>query len=523
MLIDFFHLFIISTYHIISSQFFWLLPVTDYPSTISTSSYHLIPVLSDTSYPQYLHHHIISSQFSQILPIHNICTIISSYPSSLRYFLSTISAPSYHLIPVLSDTSHPQYLHHHIISSQFSQILPIHNICTIISSHPCSLGCFLLPIIHPQFLCHHTMSSSQFSRLPPVTYNPSTISTPSYHLIPVLLAASCLSYRSSIHNRYIIISCHPSSLGCFHVAVYLSTISTSLYHLIPVLSAASCYQLSIHRLYLIISPHPRSLGCFLLPIIHPQSLRHHIISSQFSQILPIHNICTIISSYPSSLRYFLSTISAPSYHLIPVLSDTSHPQYLHHHIISSQFSQILPIHNICTIISSHPSPLRYFLSTISAPSYHLIPVLSDTSHPQFLHHHIISSQFSQILPIHNICTIISSHPSSLRYFPSTISAPSYHLIPVLSDTSHPQSLHHHIISSQFSQILPMNNLCTIISSHPSSLRYFPSTISAQSYHLIPVPATTSSYLLSIHNLYITLSSPSSSLGYFLLPIFLHTG
>ena len=73
--------------HTVSSLFCWLLPVTDYPSTISTSSCHLIQVLSAAS--------------CYLLSIHNLYKIISSQPSSLGCFL----------LP----TIHPLSLQNHIL------------------------------------------------------------------------------------------------------------------------------------------------------------------------------------------------------------------------------------------------------------------------------------------------------------------------------------------------------------------------------------------------------------------------
>ena len=173
---------------------------------------------------------MISFQFSWLLRV--------------TYYPSTILAPSYHFIPVLSADS--------------CYLLSIHNLYVIILSHPSSLGCYLLPIIHPQSLLHHFISS-QFSQLIPVTFYPSTISVKSYHFIPVLSVASC--YLLSIHNLYVIILSHPSSVGCL------------------------CYQVSTHYLYQIISPYSSSVGCFLLQIIYPQPLRHHIILFQFWRLI----------------------------------------------------------------------------------------------------------------------------------------------------------------------------------------------------------------------------------------------
>ena len=166
----------------------------------------------------------------------------------------------------------------------------------------------------------------------------------------------------------------------------------------PVISAF-CYRLSFHNLNVIILSYPSSLGCFLLPIIHPQSLSHYIISSLFSRLLPV-------TDYPS-------TISMSSYHvIIPVLSAAS--------------CYLLSIHNLHAIISSHPSSLGCFLFKL--------PIID----PQSLHNHIMSSQFFRLLPccrlsIHNFYVTIPSHPCSLSCF----------LLPII----HSPSLPHHITSS----------------------------------------------------------------------------
>ena len=314
----------------------------------------------------------------------------------------------------------------------------------------------MLPIIHPQSPCHHIISS-YFSRLLPVTSYTSTISTSSYNLSPVLSASSC--YRLSIHNGYIIISFHPSSFSCFLLPIihpqslrhnvissqfpgllsvthFPSTMATSPYHLIPVPSLASCYLSFTHNLNVKMSSHSSSLGFFLLPICHPQSLRHHIISSRFPTLIPV--------------TYNPSTISTSSYRLIQVLPAASFYR--------------LSIHNLFVIIPAHPSSLNCYL----------LPII----HPQSQRHHILSSKLSQLIPScyrlsnHNLYIIISSHHNSLSLF----------LLPII----HPQSLRQHIISSQICWLNPVT--------------YYPSSISPSSYNLIPVLLAESCYLLSIHNL-----------------------
>ena len=149
-----------------------------------------------------------------------------------------------------------------------------------------------------------------------VTDYPSTISTSG--LIAVLSAASC--YRLFIHN--LCIWSHPCSLGCFLLQI-----------IHPQSTVTGYYQLSIHNLYN--WSHPSSVGCFLLQIIHPQSL--HLVSSQFSRLLPV-------TDYPSTIS---------TYRLIPVLLAAS--------------CYRLSIHNLNVIKSSHPSSLSCFLLPIIHP------------------------------------------------------------------------------------------------------------------------------------------------------------
>ena len=190
--------------------------------------------------------------------------------------------------------------------------------------HPSSLGCYLLPMIHPQPLRHHIISS-QLSPLIPVTYYPSTTSTSSYHLIPAL-------------------------------------------------STDSDYLLSIHNLRTIIPFHRSSLGCFLLLITLPQSLRHHIISSEFFQLIPV--------------IYYPSIITTSTYHLIPVLSAAYVTKYPP--TISTKSYHRIPVPSAASCCRSSIHNLHVPISSYSSSGKII--------QPPSQRHDSISSQFRRLQP-----------------------------------------------------------------------------------------------------------------------------